>query len=49
MADLILVLHSLEDSMQSFLEQFKLTISSFQVLPNVLNSPAFFMRNGYCK
>jgi hypothetical protein len=44
-----LVLHSLEDNIKDFMEQFKLTISSFQVLPNVLSSPTFFMRNGYCK
>ncbi|KAG0627906.1 hypothetical protein M758_2G236900 [Ceratodon purpureus] len=39
---------SSEDVMKAFVEQFKLAISSFQMVPDLLSSPPFCMRNGYC-
>ncbi|KAG0588982.1 hypothetical protein KC19_2G282600 [Ceratodon purpureus] len=39
---------SLEDNMKAFMEQFKLAISSFQMVPDLFSSPPFRMRNGYC-
>ena len=49
MADIGLTLHSLEDNIKAFVERLKLAMSSFHVLPDLLSSPAFIMRNGYCK